>query len=93
MTERERILSELKELIARAKEGNLVLVSTYDPGIVMLPEELEAANARGSFIWGTVNWRLASIDHIVQGLIADIANAQKKLDTFVARVKVAHDAR
>lgn len=51
------IINSLKPIIQQAKYLDMCLKCAYD-GLLFTPEELEAALARGQFVWGPVNWKL-----------------------------------
>lgn len=55
----------LHPLIVQARKEGKWLQSQY-LNIWFSPDELEAANREGRFLWGAVNWRLRDPNEIVQ---------------------------
>jgi hypothetical protein len=57
MTERETILAGLRPMFEKARREGLWFYCNYQ-GLWFSPDELEAEQKRGSFVWGAVNWQL-----------------------------------
>jgi hypothetical protein len=83
----------LQPLIAQARKEGKWLHSQYQD-IWFSPDELEAANREGRFLWGAVNWRLRDPNEMVQEKAKvlkkaeqDYLNAQKRLSNWIIQTK------
>jgi hypothetical protein len=75
----------LKPLIAEAKATDRWLHCHYQD-LWFSPEQLEAANAQGRFLWGPVNWTLRDPQERVAILSRDVENARLALESFKAQL-------
>ena len=75
----------LRPLIQEAKDRKMWL-HTYYQDIWFSPDELEAMNKEGRFLWGPVNWELRNPKERVEILKRGIHNAKKELDSFEKRL-------
>lgn len=57
MSQKEAILNELQPLFDQAKREGLWFFCNYQ-SLWFSPGELQREQARGSFVWGAVNWQL-----------------------------------
>ena len=76
----------LTPLIERARKTEMWLWCHYQ-GLWFSPDELEAENRQGRFLWGAVNWKLRNPqEHIVQ-LQKSITFAEDELAKFRQRIQ------
>lgn len=84
MSVKEEVLAELKPLIDQARREGLWLWCYYQD-LWFSPDQLEAENANGKFIWGAVNWKLRDPAERVHEAEARARSALEE----VARVRAA----
>jgi hypothetical protein len=85
--------STLQPLIAQARKEGKWLHSRYQD-IWFSPDELEALNREGRFLWGAVNWTLRDPNEMVQEKAKvlkkaeqDYLNAQKRLSNWIIQTR------
>lgn len=79
---KEAILAGLEPLIQQAeREGKWLRCGYYD--IRMPPAELRKAHAKGSFLWGVVNWDLIEVPEYTKVIISETAAPSSYYTTIV----------
>ena len=86
MTEKELVLSTLNPLIEKAEKEGMWLVSKYQ-SIWFSPKELREQNAKGSYLWGAVNWVLDDPIKELAYLEKKVIEAQRNVEDFKRRMK------
>lgn len=79
------IIASLAPLKAEARANGTFLYCAYQD-LWFSPDELDAHNAQGSFVWGPVNWQLRDPAERTARLEQTIQNAQDALDQWKARI-------
>ena len=87
---RESILAGLEPLFKEAEEKGFWFRSNYQNS-EFSPQELRAEHAKGSFIWGAVNWQLfdpeIELDKLTIRIESATRNATSKRDRFAVRLE------
>lgn len=76
----------LHSLIQNARSQRLWLWCSYQ-NLWFSPDELEAKNNEGKFLWGPVNWKLRDPKEHIQQLEQDVECAEDALAIFKMREK------
>lgn len=74
----------LSDLIIEARDKKLWLRCAYQD-LWFSPDELEAANAKGEFRWGAINFELVSPYVKLASLRREVEDAKKRVAEFEAR--------
>ncbi len=85
MSERDQIIAGLKPLFKKARAEGLWFRSSYQD-LWFSPDELEAAQAAGRFIWGAVNWTLCDPADRLAQLTREYESARTAMVTFAKRI-------
>lgn len=92
MSEREKTLAELKPLIQRARDEGKWLWCRYQD-LWFSPDQLEAANEKGRFIWGAANWQLRDPQERLGEAKQTALKAHERVATIAAEIGGAgHDS-
>lgn len=78
-------MKELQSLIDQARREGKFLRCTYG-ALLFTPDELEAQNQKGSYVWGAVNWFLVDPLEILAQLERDVTKAQEAVTRFKNRI-------
>jgi hypothetical protein len=75
----------LQPLIEKARKQNKWLHCGYQD-LWFSPDELEAQNKKGKFLWGEVNWDLRNPQEHIEALQSRIAEIGKEISAFQSRI-------
>lgn len=84
-TQSEAIRMMLRPLIESARSRGMWLWCSYQD-LWFSPDELEAKNSQGRFLWGPINWILRDPREHIQQLEHKIERAEDNLTTLRQRV-------
>lgn len=79
------ILKSLEPLFREARAKGLWFYCTYQQ-LWFSPDELAKEHAKGTFIWGPVNWMLRNPKELLTQLEGEIRAAQERYEYAKARV-------
>jgi len=77
----EELRAVLKRLTDQARKDGLWLYTDYQ-GLWFSPDQLDAANDEGRFLWGPVNWELRDPAEKLAALDRAVTAAEKERDNF-----------
>lgn len=85
METKESIIESLQPLFWEATQKGLWFHCNYQD-MWFSPKELRAAQAKGNFVWGPVNWTLKPPQALKMQLQTNVSNAQAGLTSFIERL-------
>ena len=86
MDEKNAVLAGLVPMFAKARAEGLWFHCGYQD-LWFSPDELDAANKEGRFIWGAVNWTLRDPRERLEQLKNAIVSAEAAKAQFMARMQ------
>lgn len=82
----DKIIESLQPLFDKARAEGLWFLCTYE-GLWFSPDELEALQKKGQFVWGPVNWRLTTPIVRLKELEREAESAAALADDFRKRLQ------